>query len=181
MPPCPDQRATGSRFGDLDIHWTGAASCDDNERWWMGALPPGAGSRSTRNRPVRTRLAPVPVPSGNPVPAGARRPPTIEDVARAAGVGRGTASRVLNGSVQVSPAARAAVSRAVDEARLRSQPGGTLTRDATDRHRRTRRIGAGDRLFEDPYFAAILRGIGERLAESPYQAPADDDRDIARP
>ena len=39
--------------------------------------------------------------------------PTLEEVAVAAGVGRGTVSRVVNGSPQVSPAAKAAVERAI--------------------------------------------------------------------
>lgn len=81
---------------------------------------------------------------------GARRPPTIEDVARAAGVGRGTASRVLNGSVQVSPAARAAVRRAVDE--LGYVPNRAARSLVT---RRTDTVALvvsepGDRLFGDP-------------------------------
>ena len=46
-------------------------------------------------------------------PAPARRNVTIEDVARAAGVGRQTVSNVLNGSGRVGPAARARVLEAV--------------------------------------------------------------------
>jgi hypothetical protein len=48
---------------------------------------------------------------------GARSPgrPTLEEVAVRAGVGRGTVSRVINGSVQVSSHARSAVRRAIDE------------------------------------------------------------------
>ena len=76
---------------------------------------------------------------------------------------------MLNGSVQVSPAARAAVRRAVDE--LGYVPNRAARSLVT---RRTDTVALvvsepGDRLFGDPYFAAILRGIGERLAESPYQ------------
>jgi DNA-binding LacI/PurR family transcriptional regulator len=41
--------------------------------------------------------------------------PTLDQVAVRAGVGRGTASRVVNGSAQVSAAARAAVQRAIEE------------------------------------------------------------------
>lgn len=40
---------------------------------------------------------------------------TIEDVARVAGVSRGTVSRVLNGASNVSDAARDAVQKAVDK------------------------------------------------------------------
>jgi DNA-binding LacI/PurR family transcriptional regulator len=41
--------------------------------------------------------------------------PTLDQVAARAGVGRGTVSRVINGSPQVSPEARAAVERAIAE------------------------------------------------------------------
>lgn len=40
--------------------------------------------------------------------------PTLEEVAARAGVGRGTVSRVVNGSAQVSPKARQAVQDAID-------------------------------------------------------------------
>jgi DNA-binding LacI/PurR family transcriptional regulator len=43
-----------------------------------------------------------------------RNRPTIEDVAAAAGVSRGTVSRVLNGGHYVSPAARQAVNQAIE-------------------------------------------------------------------
>ena len=41
--------------------------------------------------------------------------PTLDQVAARAGVGRGTVSRVVNGSPQVSAQARAAVQRAIEE------------------------------------------------------------------
>ncbi|HEY0696379.1 MAG TPA: LacI family DNA-binding transcriptional regulator, partial [Micromonospora sp.] len=41
--------------------------------------------------------------------------PTLDAVAARAGVGRGTVSRVVNGSPQVSPKARAAVQAAIAE------------------------------------------------------------------
>ena len=44
---------------------------------------------------------------------GRRRPPTIHDVAREAGVSRGTVSRVLNGGHYVSPPALEAVNAAI--------------------------------------------------------------------
>ena len=49
------------------------------------------------------------------MPSPEQRPPTLEEVARRAGVGRGTASRVLNGASQVSQSARSRVLAAVDE------------------------------------------------------------------
>ena len=41
--------------------------------------------------------------------------PTLDEVAARAGVGRGTVSRVVNGSPQVSPSAKAAVEDAIDQ------------------------------------------------------------------
>ena len=46
---------------------------------------------------------------------GPRARPTIDDVARVAGVSRGTVSRVLNGGHDVSPAALRAVEQAMTE------------------------------------------------------------------
>ena len=48
-----------------------------------------------------------------PHPGPAR--PTLEAVAALAGVSRGTVSRVINDSPQVSPRAREAVQKAIDE------------------------------------------------------------------
>ncbi len=104
-------------------------------------------------------------------------------MARRAGVGRGTASRVVNGSPQVSAAARAAVLRAVDE--LGYVPNRAARSLVT---RRTHTVAlvvseSGDRLFGEPFFAATVRGIGERLAASPFQLllmMAGTDRDRER-
>ena len=114
--------------------------------------------------------------------AGARRPPTIEEVARHAGVGRGTASRVVNGSSHVSDAARAAVQQAVEA--LGYVPNRAARSLVT---RRTDTVALvvsepGDRVFGEPYFGAIVRGVGERLGRSPFQllltmAGTDRDRD----
>ncbi len=100
---------------------------------------------------------------------GAGRPPTIDEVARRAGVGRGTASRAVNGSPQVSESARAAVLRAVDD--LGYVPNRAARSLVT---RRTDTVALvvsedGDRLFGDPYFASVVRGVGERLGDSPFQ------------
>jgi DNA-binding LacI/PurR family transcriptional regulator len=122
--------------------------------------------RSSRPRASGARAGAVREPGAG---TGARRPPTIEEVARAAGVGRGTASRVVNGSAHVSPGARAAVRKAVED--LGYVPNRAARSLVT---RRTDTVALvvsepGDRLFGDPFFAATLRGIGERLAESSYQ------------
>jgi DNA-binding LacI/PurR family transcriptional regulator len=110
------------------------------------------------------------------------RPPTLEDVAARAHVGRGTASRVLNGSRHVSDAARTAVQQAVDE--LGYVPNQAARALVT---RRTESVAlvvseAEERFFGEPFFAAIVRGVGTALAAARYTlllsiAQSDDDRD----
>lgn len=94
--------------------------------------------------------------------------PTIMDVAAAAGVSRSTASRVLTGSSAVSPEAVAAVQRAVAE--LRYVPNRAAKSLAS---RQTYAIGLivpeeTERLFGDPYFAAIISGVNDRVLRSDY-------------
>ena len=95
--------------------------------------------------------------------------PTLESVAVAAGVSRGTASRALSGGVNVSPKARKAVLRAAEALGYRPNPAArSLARG------RTGSVGlivseSDDRLFGDPFFAAILHGIHHRLAVSGTQ------------
>jgi DNA-binding LacI/PurR family transcriptional regulator len=94
------------------------------------------------------------------------RRPTIDDVARVAGVSRGTVSRVLNGGRYVSPAALRAVELAMTET------GYVVNTSA--RALVTRRSGAiavvlsepQELLFEDPNFSTLLRSASQRLAES---------------
>ncbi len=98
-----------------------------------------------------------------------RRRPTLDEVAALAGVGRGTVSRVVNGSAQVSPQARAAVERAI------AQLGYVPNRAA--RALVTRRTDAGargvseseERVFAEPFFAGIVRGISAALDDTPMQ------------
>jgi DNA-binding LacI/PurR family transcriptional regulator len=94
-----------------------------------------------------------------------RKRPTIEDVAAAAGVSRGTVSRVLNGGHYVSPAALQSVNEAIQR-----------TGYVVNQHARslvTQRSGSvafvlaepDDRLFADPNFSVLLRGCTQALAE----------------
>ena len=137
-------------------------------------------ARSTRPISSGTRAGAVREPGPG---AGARRPPTIEEVARRAGVGRGTASRVVNGSPQVSDAARTAVQEAVEA--LGYVPNRAARSLVT---RRTDTVALvvsepGDRVFGEPYFGAIVRGVGARLSASPFQLllmMCDTDRDRER-
>jgi len=89
----------------------------------------------------------------------------MEDVADAAGVSRGTVSRVLNGAAHVSPASLAAV-----QAAMRAT-GYVVNQSA--RSLVTRRSGAvafvlsepQDRLFEDPVLSVLLRSCTQILGE----------------
>jgi DNA-binding LacI/PurR family transcriptional regulator len=93
-----------------------------------------------------------------------RRAPTINDVAREAGVSRGTVSRVLNGGHNVSPAALDAVNAAIRR-----------TGYVVNRHARSLITGRSDsvgflltepqeRFFEDPNFNVLLSGCTQALA-----------------
>jgi DNA-binding LacI/PurR family transcriptional regulator len=90
--------------------------------------------------------------------------PTLEEVARAAGVSRATASRVVNGSPTVGQGARQAVNLAIDQ--LGYVPNRAARSLVT---RRNDSIGVviaepTGRIFADPFFAEVLRGIGAGLA-----------------
>ncbi|MDB1087704.1 LacI family DNA-binding transcriptional regulator [Streptomyces sp. ACA25] len=93
-----------------------------------------------------------------------RRRPTIHDVARVAGVSRGTVSRVLQGGHHVSPAAAEAVNSAI------RQTGYEVNRHA--RSLITGRSGSAaflltepqEKFFEDPNFNVLLRGCTQALA-----------------
>jgi DNA-binding LacI/PurR family transcriptional regulator len=95
--------------------------------------------------------------------------PTLDAVAALAGVGRGTVSRVINGSPQVSPGVRAAVERAIAE--LGYVPNRAARSLVT---RRTDSIAlvvseSGDRVFTEPFFAGIVRGVSSALLDTPMQ------------
>ncbi|MEV7415315.1 LacI family DNA-binding transcriptional regulator, partial [Streptomyces sp. NPDC089919] len=98
--------------------------------------------------------------------AGTGTAPTLEDVARAAGVSRATVSRVVNGVRNVDPAIQQAVQRAV------AATGYVPNRAA--RSLVTRRSGAvalvvcgagadTDRVFQDPFFGRVVSGVVRAL------------------
>jgi DNA-binding LacI/PurR family transcriptional regulator len=91
------------------------------------------------------------------------RTATLDDVARAAGVSRATASRVVNGSTTVGVEARHAVEQAV--ARLGYVPNGAARSLATHRSDSIGVVIAETttRVFSDPFFLEMLRGIGAAL------------------
>ncbi len=95
--------------------------------------------------------------------------PTLDAVAARAGVGRGTASRVVNGSPQVSPQARAAVEAAIAE--LGYVPNRAARTLVT---RRTDSVAlvvseSQERVFGEPFFAGVVRGISAALLDTPMQ------------
>jgi DNA-binding LacI/PurR family transcriptional regulator len=95
--------------------------------------------------------------------------PTLDEVAARAGVGRGTVSRVVNGSPQVSPAAKAAVERAIVE--LGYVPNRAARALVTQRTDSVALVvsESEERVFGEPFFAAIIRGISAGLSETPLQ------------
>ena len=97
------------------------------------------------------------------------RRPTLEAVAARAGVGRGTVSRVVNGSPQVSDRARVAVQSAIDE--LGYVPNRAARALVT---RRTDCIALvvsepEDRVFAEPFFAGVVRGVSAEIADTAFQ------------
>lgn len=99
-------------------------------------------------------------PSGAPDAgtAGNRRPPTIDDVAALAGVGRATVSRALNDQAHVSDRMRERVMRAVAALDYRVNP---QARNLASRTSKTITLVNGNALDASPnsyYFAAIELG-----------------------
>jgi len=94
--------------------------------------------------------------------------PTLEEVASAAGVSRSTASRVINGSSQVSPEVVASVTAAISE--LNYVPNRAARSLANRQTMAIALVVPEDtaRFFGDPYFSAIVQGITNGLADSDY-------------
>jgi DNA-binding LacI/PurR family transcriptional regulator len=100
---------------------------------------------------------------------GTGRGATLDRVAREAGVSRATVSRVVNGSPKVSPEVRRTVERAVE--RLGYVPNPAARSLVT---RRSDSVGLiitepASRLFEDPFFPRLLRGISGELSSRNLQ------------
>jgi len=98
-----------------------------------------------------------------------RSAPTLDEVARAAGVSRATASRVFGGHPQVSEAARKAVELAASE--LGYVPNRAARSLAAGR---SESVGVlvpepGSQRFADPMLARLLSAIGEELSANGLQ------------
>jgi DNA-binding LacI/PurR family transcriptional regulator len=114
---------------------------------------------------------------------GGRSLPTIAEVARLATVSTATVSRVVNGSPNVRPATREAVLDAIEQ--LRYTPNRAARTLVT---RRTDTIAlvvseSETRVFSDPFFPSIVRGVSTALAQTELQLlllMARDDREHAK-
>ncbi|MCG6499494.1 LacI family DNA-binding transcriptional regulator [Kitasatospora sp. A2-31] len=95
--------------------------------------------------------------------------PTLEEVAALAGVGRGTVSRVINGSARVSDRAREAVARAVAE--LGYVPDRAARALAGSRTDAVALVvpETEARLFAEPYFLDVIRGVSAELGAADKQ------------
>jgi len=95
--------------------------------------------------------------------------PTLEEVAKLAGVSRATASRVFTASPKVSPRAKRAVERAAQKlSYVPNRAARTLVTGRTDS------IGLvipepTAFLFGDPFFPRLVRGISEVLSHKQLQ------------
>ncbi|MEU4232907.1 LacI family DNA-binding transcriptional regulator [Nonomuraea sp. NPDC026600] len=94
------------------------------------------------------------------------RQPTLDEVARRAGVSRGTVSRVINNAPHVSRAARQAVERAVKD--LGYVPNVAARSLATQRSGAVVLAVSSDdqALFTNPFFAEVIVGVNAALEET---------------
>lgn len=95
--------------------------------------------------------------------------PTLEQVAVEANVSRGTASRVVNGSLEVSPYALKAVRDAIRK--LGYVPNHAARSLVTQRSDTVLLVvsESEDRVFNEPFFASIVRGLSQELSTTALQ------------
>src|ERR671929_1246444 len=101
--------------------------------------------------------------------AGDRAQPTLVEVAARAGVSRATVSRVVNDSPRVSPEVRALVQRAIAD--LGYVPNRAARSLVTRRADSIALVISEpeDRIFSEPFFARIVRGVSGVLADTDTQ------------
>ncbi|WP_019853972.1 LacI family DNA-binding transcriptional regulator [Actinopolyspora mortivallis] len=95
--------------------------------------------------------------------------PTLEQVAAEAGVSRGTVSRVVNGSLEVSTNTLHAVREAIDK--LGYVPNQAARNLVTKRTDTVLLVvsEAEERVFGEPFFGGLVRGLGEELGRTNLQ------------
>ena len=102
-------------------------------------------------------------------PAPSHTAATLDAVAARAGVSRATASRVLTGSSKVSEHSRTAVLAAADALSYVANPAArSLAKRRSDSIAFVV-VESEERLFTDPFFALVLRGVQGVLAERELQ------------
>ncbi|WP_216211236.1 LacI family DNA-binding transcriptional regulator [Amycolatopsis aidingensis] len=95
--------------------------------------------------------------------------PTLEQVAAEAGVSRGTVSRVVNGSLEVSAGKLKAVQDAI---RKLGYVPNQAARSLVTRRSDTVLLVVSEseaRVFGEPFFAALVRGLSQELSTTPLQ------------
>ncbi|MFI0776754.1 LacI family DNA-binding transcriptional regulator [Streptomyces sp. NPDC021212] len=96
--------------------------------------------------------------------------PTLESVARHAGVSRATVSRVVNGSTTVAEDSRAAVLRAVEElGYVPNQAARSLVTQRADSFALVLPEEPGRVFSDDPFFPGVVRGVGQELEDADKQ------------
>lgn len=90
--------------------------------------------------------------------------PTILDVAAAAGVSRGTVSRVLNDSPRVSPRAKQAVEAAIKQTGYRRNPHAASLASGRNNAIAVLLTQPQQELFDDPTFSRLLQGVSNGLS-----------------
>ena len=127
-------------------------------------VPTDLGARHERGRRPQRRSSAGRVAGGQSV-----RTATLDEVARAAGVSRATASRVVNGSTTVGTDARESVERAVTQlGYVQNRSARSLATHSSES------VGVviaepTSRVFGDPFFSDMLHGIGAGLAARQLQ------------
>jgi len=90
--------------------------------------------------------------------------PTIDDIARLAGVSKATVSRVLNRKPDVDPATRERILHIVEEQNfVPSVAASNLARG------KSRLIGVLIPSFTQPFIQDVLRGVAETIEQTPYE------------
>jgi len=90
--------------------------------------------------------------------------PTIDDIARLAGVSKATVSRVLNRKPDVDPATRERILRIVEAQNF--VPSATASNLARGK---SRLLGVLIPSFTQPFIQDVMRGVAETIEQTPYE------------